>query len=89
MAGQQPLGFFQHPALVAFEAPEIIGPQFLGDESRALLLIVEGVPGDEAASQVGQRLQERFERRYLVALFLNRHLRQRQTQTMAHRREKL
>ena len=43
--GQLGLRPFQNAALVALEAKEIIGPQFLGDEARRLLLTMQRVGG--------------------------------------------
>src|SRR6266496_750304 len=49
--GQFDLSPLQNAALVAFESPEIIGSQFLGDETAAFLLAVQGVGGDQTAFQ--------------------------------------
>jgi predicted transposase YbfD/YdcC len=63
----------QNALLIAFEAEEIISPQFPGDEAAALLLAMQGIGGDEAAFQrpLGQLAQQRLEGGDLVALFLN------------------
>jgi len=76
------LRLVQHPALVPFEAEEIVGPQVLGDKTGALLLAVDGVGGDEAAFQRRQGLEQRFEGRNLVALFFNGNLAQRQAEAV-------
>src|SRR5438477_1231083 len=49
--GQFDLSPLQNAALVALESPEIIGSQFLSNETAALLLTVESVGGDHTAFQ--------------------------------------
>jgi len=51
LLGQLDLSPLQHPALVAFEAKELIGPQFLGDEARTLLLAMRRIGCDQTALQ--------------------------------------
>ena len=79
----------QNPALVAFEAQEVVGPQFLSDERRTRLLAVEGVGGDQAARQrpLGEFPEQGLEGRNFIALFLDGFLRHRQAQAVAHGRE--
>ncbi len=85
------MGALQNAALVAFEAPEIIGPQILRDEAAGLLLALDGIGGNETAFQrpFGQFQQQRLERWNLVALFLDGLLGHRQAQAMADRRKQL
>src|SRR6266704_5429224 len=81
----------QDAALIAFEAPDIIGSQFLSDKAAGLLLALDRIGGDETAFKcpLGQLLQQRFESRNFVALFLDRLLGHRQAQTVTDGRESL
>ena len=74
----------QNAALVAFKAKEIIGPQFLRDESGALLLTLEGIGGNQTACQrpFGQLLEQRLKGGNFIALFLDGFLGHRQPQAM-------
>ena len=60
--------------MVAFEAKEVIRPQFLSDEARTFLLAMQRIGGDQTALQGrrGQFPEQGLEGRNLVALFGNR-----------------
>src|SRR5581483_3707227 len=75
--GKLVLSALQNPTLVAFEAPEIIGSQFLRDKLAALLLAVEGVAGDHTAFQgpLGQLAEQGLESGNFITLFFDGFLR--------------
>ena len=75
----------QNAALVAFEAKEIIGPQFLRDEAGALRLTRAGIGGNQTAFQrpFGQLLEQRLKGGNFIALFLEGLLGHRQPQAVA------
>src|SRR2546426_12456407 len=89
--GELGLSTLQNAALVAFEAKEIIGPQFLSNEARTLLLTMQGVGANQAAFQrpFGQFIEQRLDGRNLITLFLDRLLGHRQAQTVADSRKQL
>src|SRR5258706_3026358 len=81
----------QDAALVALEPEEVIGAQFLGDETRRLPLAVQGVGGEEAACERAARqlVEQELDGGEFLALGLDRLLGQRQPQAVADGREQL
>ena len=76
------MGYFEHPALVAFYPEEVISAQLLGDEPRALLLAVHRVGGNEGSGGRPHFFEQRLERGNFVALVLNGNLPQGQAQVV-------
>src|SRR2546426_11210602 len=89
--GELDLSPLQNAVLVAFEAEEIIGPQFLSDEAGGLLLTMERIGGNEAAFQrpFGQFIEQGFDSGDFIALFLDGLLGHRQAQVVADGRKQL